>query len=97
MQNQESNSIYNIVSIVFLVLSLCICLTTVGMISGAVPVPGPLEPATDVPLPTLGTPASLTPTNTFTVTPQPTWTPFGTAAPTLTETPVTPAPAPGSG
>lgn len=82
---QESNSIYNTVSIVFLILSLLICLVTAGWISGAVPVPGGLAPVTDVPSPTELVAPTFTPSATVTATPQPTWTPPGTPAEVSTE------------
>ncbi len=88
---QESNSIYNIISVVFLVLSLLICLVTVGWVSGAVPVPGGLSPATDVPTPTQRVFPTFTPSPTNTPTLQPTWTPIG-ATEEASEALITPTP-----
>lgn len=78
---QGSKAIFNTISLIFLLLTLVVCLCTVGVLADAIAVPDSLVPATDVPLPTLGVKGTLPPTasptatNTGTPLPPPTWTP----------------------
>lgn len=98
--SQGSNSTFNLISMFFLALTAFVCLIALLVMADIVPA-GPLEPATDVPLPTSvlvnGQLPSATPSNTLpptvegidtpTRTPSPTWTKFPTNTPTLTLSP----------
>ena len=56
--------LYGQLAIVFLVLTLLICICTLALLSGTVDAPGSLAPSTDVPMPELHTRQPLaTPTN----------------------------------
>ena len=50
---QGSNGIINVLSILFLLLSLATCLCTGAILTDTVAVPDSLAPQTEVPLPTL--------------------------------------------
>ncbi len=100
---QRDNTLYNLITIFFIGLSIISCLISLLIIGGAVDA-GPFEPATEVPLPTVQTvipsftpsltpPPSETPIATNTPADTATWTPFpsmtasNTFVPTNTHTP----------
>lgn len=73
---RQGSSIYNVVSVIFLILTLVICLLTVVWVSDTVAVPDFLAPSTDIPLPPTRPNVTWTPSATVSVTPSPraTWT-----------------------
>jgi hypothetical protein len=94
---QRDNTLYNLITLFFIGLSVVTCLIALLIIGNAVDA-GPFEPATEVPLPTQLTDL---PTSTITLTPPPTlesvpsvtpldtatWTPFPSATATNTFVP----------
>ncbi|MBI5929675.1 MAG: hypothetical protein HY862_10225 [Chloroflexi bacterium] len=94
---QRDNTLYNLITIFFIGLSVIACLISLLIIGGAVDA-GPFEPATDVPIPTVQTeipsltpsltpPPSGTPVATNTPADTATWTPFPSATPSNTFVP----------
>lgn len=81
----KNDTLYNIVSIMFVLLSVMVCLITIAWSTGTINVPSALAPSTDVPIP------PTVPRYTFTpsLTPQATRTPLPTDAPRATWTPTT--------
>ena len=81
---RQNDFIYNTVSVIFLLLSVMVCLIALAWTTGTINVPGSLAPATDVSIPTAAPRITFTPS----VTPPITRTPFPSETPFLTETPV---------
>src|SRR5574341_634004 len=87
-----NKAVYNVVSAIFLILSLLVCLVTLSFMSGTVAVPEAFAPAAELVIPTFlptskpsNTPRAtntLFPTNT--PIPSPTWTPTNTQTATFT-------------
>lgn len=72
--------LFNAIGIMFLLLTLIVCLVTVALMSGSVKAPDIFASPTAIPLPTERTNPTFTPTATPTETPTsppPTWTPVG--------------------
>ena len=74
MKKQSGNA-YNMVALVFLLLSVVTCLCTSLIVTENINLPDALVPPTDVPLPTQGIARTSVPTITPTELPPPTWTP----------------------
>ena len=72
--NRNSDAIFNAASIVFLVLSLLLCLVSVVWLVSDSAVPDFLAPATEGPVPTQRTKVTFTPSYTPS-SPPATWTP----------------------
>lgn len=79
---RQGSSTYNLITLVFLFLTVLVCLATTGILTETVPVPEALKPATDVPLPT----GQVLPLWTASFTPLPTNTPLPTPTRTITPT-----------